>query len=881
MKAVLLIVRNPFHPAKDRELRDITCGGALADAVPKLTADPFIVMVNGEALLRADWQRPIADGDIVAVIFLPRGGGGGGSNPLKMVLTIALMIYAPYLAANFGAAFGTFGMATSTFMTVAGAAINLVGGALINAVAGGAGAPKGLSSAQATSLAAPSPTYNLQAQGNMARLEQAIPVQYGRLCAYPDFAAQPYQEFAGNEQFIYQLLCLGAGEYDVEAIRIEDTPISSWEEITSEIVAPHASVSLFPTNVTTSIEVAGAEMLYATYLGPFNVNAAGTQANTLGFDFVFTRGLYYANNAGGLNSVSISWTVEARPIDDLGSPTGSGAYTTLGNESLTAATTTPQRVSKRYSVTPGRYQVRVKRTSVKQTDSRYGNDIVWAGLRAYLPETRDFGDVTLIALRMKATNNLSAQATRKINVIATRKLPAWDGVAFGTPAATSSIAWALADLCTNATWSAGLKNRRIDLAGLLALHDTWALRGDYFSGRFDSTITFWEALTKVARAGRAYPYMQGGIIRFNRDQAQTTPVALYSMRNIARGSFSVQYLTPSETQADACDVAYFDSTVWAQRRVLAKLPDSRAEKPVKIEYFGVTDRNQAFREGMYESACNRYRRKLIHFSTDMEGFIPSFGDLIAVAHDMPQWGQTSEAVAWDANTRTLTVSETLQWGDGTHYIGLRKRDGGIDGPIAVMPGSGVADLVLASDPSFTPYTGGIEERTHIVFGWGETWRQPARVLSVKPRSLYQVDIECVNEDHAVHGAESGLIAPSPQYGQLDTRWTAPVIEGLSVWAMPGDSSKMLMSWRPAAGAEHYLIEQSSDGTSWTRSGEPRTSNYTTTALYGSATLIRIAAVGLTRGPWVQVNYSLFADYMWGTDSNLMWSAVDTDLMWRY
>jgi len=42
------------------------------------------------------------------------------------------------------------------------------------------------------SLPNPSPTYSLQAQGNSARLEQPIPVQYGRMLAWPDFAAQPY-----------------------------------------------------------------------------------------------------------------------------------------------------------------------------------------------------------------------------------------------------------------------------------------------------------------------------------------------------------------------------------------------------------------------------------------------------------------------------------------------------------------------------------------------------------------------------------------------------------------------------------------------------------------------------------------------------------------
>ena len=175
-----------------------------------------------------------------------------------------------------------------------------------------------------------------------------------------------------------------------------------------------------------------------------------------------------------------------------------------------------------------------------------------------------------------------------------------------------------------------------------------AARGDTFDGRFDSTTTFWEALTRIAYAGRCKPYMQGGIVYFRRDQAVSLPVALYSMRNIVRGSFSMQFLTPSDDTADAVEVSYFDKDTWKPRRLVCKLPDSTAAKPAKIELFGVTNREQAYREGVYLAAANRYRRTIIKFTTEMEGFIPSYGDLIAVNHDLPQWGQFAEVVAGDA-----------------------------------------------------------------------------------------------------------------------------------------------------------------------------------------------------------------------------------------
>lgn len=883
MYASCVTVRDPFRPLDSREVRHLAGPGPLSALAPR-TEQPFIILRNGQAVLRADWGQTVQEGDLVAVVLLPQGGGGG-SSPLRMVLMLAMSVFAPmagtWLAGQMG-----FNLATNSLGAwLVNAGSTLLGNALVNALIP---PPKPPSTHQAQALAAPSPTYNLQAQGNMARLDQAIPVQYGRLMCYPDFAAQPYAEFAGNEQYLYQLLCLGLGEYDIEAVRIEDTPVASFAEIDYEVVPPGGAVSLFPTNVLTSAEVSGQDMLTGTYLPTVNgfvANPAGTMANALSLDFVAPRGLYHADGSGTLLNASMTFQVEARAIDDNGTPTG--AWTQIGNHTLTAKTTTPQRVSYRYTVTAGRYEVRVLRTDTKETGADWGHDLAWAGLRGYLPETRDFGDVTLIAMRLRASNNLSGQASRKINVISTRKLPVWNGSTWSAPVATSSIAWALADACRNTHYGPGLDDSRIDLAGLLTLDATWSARQDEFNGRFDAAQTFWECLTKIAGAGRAKPFMQGGIVRVARDGPATVPVAMFSARNMRRGSLTVEYLLHSSDTADAVEVAYYDRNYWSPRRVQAKLPDSTAAKPAKVDLFGVTDRSQAYREGLYQAASNRYRRRIIKFGTEMEGFIPSFGDLITVQHDMPAWGQHAEAVAWDAGTNTLTLSEPLTWGTGAHYIALRTAAGGVDGPYQVFAGASQEQVVLGEAPTTAPYTGSAMERTHVVFGWADTWSQLARVIAVRPRGLYEVEIEAVSEDPSVHTAEVGQTAPPVQTSQLTTLYTAPAIAGLTMVSSTSDPAKALMSWTPAPGAESYQIEMAAGvdpydpDTTWTRVGETSANNYAVTALYGAQTLIRVRGIGLTAGPWVTLFYGSSADYMWVNDAALMWSVDDSTLMWRY
>jgi hypothetical protein len=942
-------------------------------------------------------------------------------------------------------------------------------------------------------------------------------VQYGRCIAYPDFASLPYTEYAGQEQYLYQLLCLGAGRYDIEAIRIEDTPIDSFEEITYEVIEPGGSVTLFPTAVVTVLEVAGQELLDPDYIGPFVANAAGTQANALAFDVVAPRGVYYVNASGVLENQSITVKFEARTIDDEGTATGS--WVVLGTETITAKTTTPQRHSFRYDVTAARYEIRVTRTDTKNTGSTYGHEIVWSGARVYLPETRDFGEVTLIALRMRASNNLTELASRKINVISTRRLNwctpgtyVWNGFTFvwdpngwncGNGGPTSAIAHALYDVLWNQTYGAGLPNgilfgttSRIDLLGLHQLHQIWMARGDEFNGRFDSTMTVWEVLTKIAAAGRAKPYMQGGVVRFVRDGLQTDPVALFSMRNIIKGSFNLDYLLPTNETADSIEATYWDKLVWAPRKVLATLPGSTTNKPAKIDLFGVTDREQAYREAIYQAASNRYRRKIIRFQTEMEGFIPSLGDLIAIQHDMPAWGQHAEVVSteqaenllkwsedlrptidggptgspwgtfvgtdtycerfdindpnvgsivetmpgrapyvtklacettgavqrqvsqslpswvpddtvvchsvyakagevnvlrlyvatrvpdypnvrfnlatgtmegapadsyWDmeevpgaegwyrcwlassiksggasgaivlqlnadgggaydgaigdglylhgaqteigtapspyvkteAEPRTVTIinlTDAMQFNpDDTsqHYIGIRNKAGGFAGPLPV-DWAGEKAVAYNGETFGAFYTGNDYERTHIVFGWGETYRMRAKVINIKPISLHQVEIEAINEDDSVHTADTGIVAPPVQYSQLSVLNTSPRVANLVMRSSSGDSSKALLTWTPAPGATIYHIEMAS-GTdrydtvlAWTRVGETSASSYAVTALYGAQTLIRVRGVGLTAGPWTTMLFGESADYMWSaTSSDLMWNAVNTTLMWRY
>ncbi|MEN7283759.1 host specificity factor TipJ family phage tail protein [Pseudomonas aeruginosa] len=172
--------------------------------------------------------------------------------------------------------------------------------------------------------------------------------------------------------------------------------------------------------------------------------------------------------------------------------------------------------------------------------------------------------------------------------------------------------------------------------------------------------------------------------------------------------------------------------------------------------FHLATEAHAVREGLYLAAANRYRRRIITLRTELEGLIPTYGDLIAIAHDMPSWGAGGEIVAWDADTHTATLSEPVAFVDGQeHVMALRRRNGGVSGPHAVMPGSDTQEVVFADLPNIPIETGLSAERTHFAFGVAEQWSLLARVIAVRPRGE-QMEITCVAEHSAVHSADGSV-----------------------------------------------------------------------------------------------------------------------------
>lgn len=120
--ASVVISHNPFHPVRGREVKTLTGPAPIKYLTPK-TRRPFIVLRNGEAVLRKDWGQLVGNLDTINIVMLPQGGGDddGGSNVGQVIMMI-VVAYLAYLSG--GAATAAWGQ---TAGYVAQAAVSIIG----------------------------------------------------------------------------------------------------------------------------------------------------------------------------------------------------------------------------------------------------------------------------------------------------------------------------------------------------------------------------------------------------------------------------------------------------------------------------------------------------------------------------------------------------------------------------------------------------------------------------------------------------------------------------------------------------------------------------------------------------------------------------------
>ena len=822
MTARIAHIRNPIAPALELRTMDVAPGvvltRAIADAEWKLPPSTFLIrrdVLDREIdwasaayseifVKRADWNlEALEDGDSAVLITLPQGGGGG-SQIMRVVASLALIIAAAYFAPILGPELaGAISIGTQTAQAVVAGAIIVGGQVLLSAIL-----PPPKQGQQKT----PSPTYSYGVQSNQARIGAAVPEWFGLYNQVPDLRSQPWSNYESNEQNVYELFCLGKGSYQIQQIRIGSNPIATlndedvlvptgtYPEIEWQIAGPNETLSLFPDNVVTSTEVSGIELLGTNEddYGPtdwFVANPAGTKTHAIGLDMTLPGGLYHSTSDGNINRAEVDFVAWAQAIDDYGDNVGDPFQ--ILDEHLVLATNDPQRLTYHCVVDPGRYSVRMERTNKKGTTTSISDTIEWLALRAILPSDEKYGDCTMIAIYAQATQSLNGSSSDQFNTIAMRELitPVLvDGVWQWSeePQPTRSIGAAAYYLLTS-TNNADVDPSIVDSDWLLQYESVWQGRGDTFDGGFDNQGAFWDMLNQCLNVGRTQA-LPGPLISFVRDEPKTVYRCAFTAAQMVKDSFTINYVFFDQNTADASNVTYMDEVNWQSNTVFCALPGSTLNESTapQVTAFGMVSRDQVYRTWMYNLAASCYRREFPQFDTELDGRVSQRGDLVKIGHVMPQWGATALVMALeedDEDGDIITLSEP--WTLDTHapVVSLATPDGYIAGPATVaivddgstthrarlrftedcLPDQGIYDGQPPRDWGLWGDTvrGLQRERPKCMMGTNETSSVDSLIVSMTPQSGANATVAAVVDNPAVYTADEGVVPSLPDYPPND------------------------------------------------------------------------------------------------------------------
>jgi len=698
---------------------------------------PTICMVDGAPVLRRHWRRMRIKATS-QIVFLSRPRGGAGTRGiLGLVALITLSALAPWAGGLAATALG-ISSASSLF----GAAFLAGGAFLVNALV----SPKAGGQSESSDT-----LYSFGTQSNSARVLQAIPVSYGRVKKIPDYAAVPWSEFVGNDQYLNLLLVDGLGEYEREQILVDDTLLwdstdglsDSFSDVEIAFYGPGEEITLFPVNVATAVEVSGQELpdfAEDGWVGGFVANASGTTATALAMDIVFPGGCYSLNDSGDMQSRSVTITAEYRSIDSVGAATSD--WSTLATATYTLTTKKPKRFSIKQSVSAGRYEVRMRRSPAPSTSSNTVDNVTWSGLRAFLTAPTSFPGVSVTAIRMKATQQLTSASAQKLGIVETRILPVWTGTAWEDQA-TRSPAWAAWDMATNTDYGARRNVSKMDLQAFIDLDATATSRGDRFDYEFTSAVGVPDALDTALRTVRAKHRWIGDILSLVRDEWRALPQMLLTDREIVRDSLSIEYQFAADDSTDAVVLEYVDETTWGAAEI--QVPeDVTPEYPARIQIPGIVQRAQAYREAGFYWRQQYYRRVRPSLETEHDGRLLSYGSVVALQSELPATWGSSGAVVGVAGL-VLALEPPPAWAvSGQHYVMLRDRWGGPFGPVMISryldDGHGVldsADLTTVETQQGTTLgdvlaRGDGAEHPSFALGVSSDWRRQCIVISGAP-----------------------------------------------------------------------------------------------------------------------------------------------------
>lgn len=193
---------------------------------------------------------------------------------------------------------------------------------------------------------------------------------------------------------------------------------------------------------------------------------------------------------------------------------------------------------------------------------------------------------------------------------------------------------------------------------------------------------FWDTVRQIAAAGRAQVIKVGNIIKVKIERA-TSVVQLFTMGNIIRETFKLTY-GGIGNRPNAIEVQFLNEEKNFEHDVAPwKAEEDIGDEPIRTEFlqlYGVTLKTRAMRAARYMLKVQRLLRQSCEFECGMDALAAEPGDVIAVAHDMPDWSSVSGRILEDApnNAQVKIDREIVMVAGDTFQISVRTSGTGVD-----------------------------------------------------------------------------------------------------------------------------------------------------------------------------------------------------------
>ncbi len=790
------MIRARKHPFEQDFVECRARGLSLREIISN-DSDAYLVVVDGEPVPASRWSSVVpSDESIVWITPLPQDDLG---QALSLIATIALFAVA-----------GPVGSFLSTSLGIGSASF-------WTGVTYGVGA-------LAISALFPPPVPNLGGRETRRELKavsgtrnrfafyEPIPEIAGKHRVFPPYAAKPYTEIVGDDQYFNALFCVGLGEYNITEAKIGETLLTAYDGVTIEQTTDPNWLSITEDAFDIALD------------DPFDPESPTTSATRttavdvefISVDFIAPAGLIYTRRDGKRRPTAIDFMVEYR-VAGSGDPwtnvigTTSGGFDWIGwtrgnNDVLgTPGASLPDHVGPitispddpthfrvreqtinavrfgmKWPVAEGQYEVRVTRTQLTnfgspgaledvsvseraETLARYLQIFKWTVLRSHNTDTDAVAlpadTATFLRLRIKANDQLNGIIER-LNLVAERKLRTWDkvGQTFTAPAATRNPAWFALNVLTGPGNARAITSE----SSRIWLDDfaDWATANETAGRKYDRIIesqtSVFEELSRCAATGRAAPVMRDARHTIVREAQGASPSGILTTRNSRNFSSSRTFITLPH----AFRVRFIsESAGYDEDEIIVYDDGYNAGNATLFETLrleGITDPDIAWKFGRYHLAQLRLRPERYECELDFEHLTFIRGDQLLIQQDVLLFGIGPGRII-DKQGSLIILDERFLIEPGkTYAVNIRSIDGAgavsiHNSTVTADPGTNVQRFTLATDNA------DVKKGDLVIVGVSGQETIPVKVLGIQPQQNLSARVTFVDAAPEILTADTGEI----------------------------------------------------------------------------------------------------------------------------